>query len=165
VPDIVIRKAETDDCEVIASFIRMMLKEMSVMGGHPVNQNESFLMSFRDIVLPAIQNSDRLYLIAENNDRPIGFFEGRVDILYEVFEPKKSFHIGSVYVNPEERNSGIATDLIRTAMRWASEQGCQEADLNILVNNNNNAKGLYKSLGFTVFQLEMRMQLPPCQFR
>ena len=152
--DIVIRNAQTDDCEVIAAFIRMMLKEMSDMGGHPVNQNESFWKSFRDIVLSAIENSDRIYLIAENNDRPVGFFEGRVDMLYEVFEAKKSFHISSVYVNPDKRNDGIATNLIRAALRWATEQGCQEADLNILVNNNN-AKGLYKNFGFTVFQHEM----------
>ena len=51
----VIRKAETDDCEVIESFIRMILSEMSVMGGHPVIQNESFWMSFKDLVLPIIQ--------------------------------------------------------------------------------------------------------------
>ena len=164
VSDIVIRKAKTDDCEVIVSFIRMMLKEMSDMGGHTENKNDSFWKSFIDIVLPAIENSERLYLIAENNDGPVGFFEGRVNMLYEVFEPKKSFHINSVYVIPEKRNNGIAKSLIRAALRWASEKGCQEADLNILINNKN-AKSLYGSFGFTVFQNEMRMQLPTSQFR
>ena len=98
VSDVVIRKAKTDDCEVIVSFIRMMLKEMSDMGGHPENQDESFWKSFIATVLPAIENSDRLYLIVENNDGPVGFFEGRVDMPYQVFEPKKSFHINSVYI-------------------------------------------------------------------
>ncbi len=160
--DMVIREAETNDCEVMVSFIRMMLKEMSDMGGHAVNQSESFWISFREIVLPAIENSDRLCLIAENDDVPVGFFEGRVDMLYEVFEPKMSFHITSIYVTPENRNDGIATNLIREALRWATEKGCQETDLNTLVNNNK-AKGLYKKLGFTVFQYEMRMQLPTNQ--
>ena len=134
------------------------------MGGHPVNPNDSFWISFQDIVLPAIQNSDRLFLIAEHNDHPVGFIEGRVGMLYDVFEPKRSFHISSIYVNPEKRNGGIAKSLIRAALRWASEKGCQEADLNILVNNKS-AKNLYESFGFTVFQHEMRMQLPTCQFR
>jgi ribosomal protein S18 acetylase RimI-like enzyme len=134
------------------------------MGGHTENKNDSFWNSFIDIVLPAIENSERLYLIAENNDGPVGFFEGRGNILYEVFEPKKSFHINSVYVIPEKRNNGIAKSLIRAALRWASEKGCQEADLNILINNKN-AKSLYESFGFTVFQNEMRMQLPTSQFR
>ncbi len=160
--DLFIRKAQVDDCEVIVSFIRMMLKEMSDMGGHPLRQNEFFWISFRDIVLPAIKSSDRLYLIAENYDSHVGFLEGRVAGLYEVFEPKKSFHISGIYVNPEKRNCGIATNLIRAALRWAAEKGCQETDLNILVNNQK-AKGLYKKLGFTVFRHEMRMQLPTIQ--
>jgi GNAT superfamily N-acetyltransferase len=162
--DLVIRKVEPDDCEVIASFIRMMLKEMSDMGGHPVNQNDSFWKSLRDIVLQAIQNSDRLFLIAENDERLVGFIEGRVGMLYEVFEPKKSFHISSIYVGPKKRNCGIAKSLIRAALRWASEKGCQEADLNILINNKN-AKSLYESFGFAVFQHKMRMQLSTYQFR
>lgn len=157
--DIVIRKAEINDCKVISSFIRMMLKEMSNMGGHPANKNESFWKSFTDKVLPAIKISDRLYLIAENNDGPVGFLEGRVDLLFEVFEPKKSFHINSVYVIPEKRNDGIAANLFRAALSWATEKECQETDLNTLVNNNK-AQGLYKKLGFTIFQYEMRMKLP-----
>ena len=157
--DIVIREAEPDDCEIIASFIRIMLKEMSDIGGHPVNQNSSFWESFRDVVLSATENSDRLFLIAENNDHPVGFIEGRVGMLYEVFEPKKSFHISSVYVSPKKRSGGIARSLIEAALRWASGKGCQEADLNVLINNKN-AKSLYESFGFAVFQHEMRMQLP-----
>jgi GNAT superfamily N-acetyltransferase len=159
VSGVVIRKAKTVDCEVIVSFIRMMLKEMSDMGGHPENQDESFWKSFIDIVLPAIENSDRLYLIAENNDGPVGFFEGRVDMLYKVFEPKKSFHINSVYMIPEKRNNGIATSLIRAGLSWATARGCQETDLNTLINNSK-AQGLYKKVGFTIFQYEMRMRLP-----
>jgi len=162
VSDIFIRKAQADDGDVIVSFIRSMLKEMSDMGGHPLRQNEVFWISYRDIVLPTLKTSDRLYLIAENNDGHIGFLEGRVDMLYEVFEPKKSFHINGIYVNPEKRNCGIATNLIRAALRWAAEKGCRETDLNILVNNKK-AKGLYKKFGFTVFRYEMRMQLPTIQ--
>lgn len=159
VSDIVIRKAKTADCEVIVSFIRMMLKEMADMGGHPENQDESFWKSFIDIVLPAIENSDRLYLIAEKNNGPVGFFEGRVDLLFKVFEPKKSFHINSVYVIPEKRNHGIATSLFSAGLSWATGKGCQETDLNTLVNNSK-AQGLYKKVGFTIFQYEMRMRLP-----
>ena len=157
--DIVIRKAEINDCEMISSFIRMMLKEMSDIGGHPANKNESFWKSFTGTILPAIENSDRLYLIAEDNDSPVGFLEGRVDMLYAVFEQKKSFHINSVYVSPEKRNNNIATYLIRAALSWATEKECQETDLNILVNNNK-AQELYRKLGFTIFQYEMRMKLP-----
>ena len=85
--------------------------------------------------------------------------EGKSSALHEVFASKSNFHFNAIYVVPEARNQGIATALVQKALQWATEQGCQEADLNVLVNNSN-AKGLYQKLGFTVFRYEMRMQLP-----
>jgi ribosomal protein S18 acetylase RimI-like enzyme len=85
--------------------------------------------------------------------------EGKSSSLHEAFAPKKNFHLNAIYVVPKARNQGIAFSLFKKALRWATEQGCQEADLNVLINNSN-AKGLYKKIGFTVFRYEMRMQLP-----
>ncbi len=156
--EITIRKSETDDCDAIVSFIRLMLQEMSSTGGHPVNQNESFWMSFKSTILASITKPDKLYLVAESGTNLIGFIEGRVGRPYDVFETKKSFHISAIYVNPEIRKKGIATNLLRTALRWAKENGCQEADLNVFADNK--AKVLYEKLGFRIFRYEMRMDLP-----
>lgn len=157
-----IRKAKINDGEVIVSYIRSMLKEMAEMGGHPVNQNDSFWLSFNKNVLPDIENLDRLFLIADINNRPVGFLEGRTEMRHEVYEPKKSFHIRSVFVNPESRHRGIATNLIKKALNYAAAQGCHEADLNIL-SNNHHAKRVYDKIGFKVFQHEMRVLLPITQ--
>ena len=48
--------------------------------------------------------------------------------------------------------------LVQDALQWAVEQECQEADLNVLLENQ--AKGFYEKLGFGAFQHEMRMELP-----
>jgi ribosomal protein S18 acetylase RimI-like enzyme len=92
-----------------------------------------------------------LHLLAQTGNAVVGYLEGKSSALHEVFAPKKSFHLNAIYVVPEARNQGIATSLFQSALRWATEQGCQEADLNVLVNNSN-AKGLYKKIGFTVFR-------------
>lgn len=153
-----IRQADNRDCESIVHFVWVTLQDMVFVGGHEVNPDETFWREYGEKVIKAIKNGDRLYLFAETENGIVGYLEGKQVTLQEVFKPKKSFHISAVYVLPDERRKGIATALFREALRWGLEQGCQEADLNVLVNNSD-AKWLYEKLGFKVFQHEMRMKL------
>ena len=157
--NIQIRNANDRDCELIFQFLRATLQDMEAAGGHIVNSDETFWRNFTAKVVRTIQHNDQLYLLAQTGNVVVGYLEGKSSALHEVFAPKRNFHFNAIYVVPEARNQGIATALVQKALRWATEQGCQEADLNVLVNNSN-AKGLYKKLGFTVFRYEMRMQLP-----
>jgi ribosomal protein S18 acetylase RimI-like enzyme len=157
--NIQIRQADDRDCELIGHFLRAALQDMEAAGGHGVNSDEKFWQDFTEKLIKTIQQNDRLHLLAQTGNAVVGYLEGKSSALPEVFAPKRNFHLNAIYVVPEARNQGIATSLFQKALRWATEQGCQEADLNVLVNNSN-AKGLYKKLGFTVFRYEMRMQLP-----
>ncbi len=154
-----LRNANDRDCELIVRFLRAALLDIEAAGGHVVNADEKFWRDFSVKVSQTIQHNDRLYLLAQNENVAVGYLEGEAATLHEIFAPKKSFHLSAVYVEPEARNQGIATLLVEKGLRWAVEQGCLEADLNVLVNNEK-AKGLYNKLGFTVFRYEMRKQLP-----
>jgi ribosomal protein S18 acetylase RimI-like enzyme len=157
--NIQIRNASDRDCELIIRFLRAALQDMEAAGGHVVNSDETFWRDYSEKVIKAIKPNDHLYLLAQTANAVVGYLEGKASALHEVFAFKKYFHLNAIYVVPEARNQGIATVLVQKALRWAAEQGCREADLNVLVNNCN-AKGLYKKLGFKVFRYEMRMQLP-----
>lgn len=152
------RHANEKDSNSISHFIREMLKEMESIGGRKVNPDENFWDSLHEKITEAIKDVNRLYLFAQIENELIGFFEGRINKLYEVFTPKKVFHISAIYVVPNRRKKGIAVSLMKKALKWASEQGCEQADLNVLINNN--AKGLYEKFGFKVFQQEMQTRLP-----
>jgi GNAT superfamily N-acetyltransferase len=52
---------------------------------------------------------------------------------------------------------------MKYALKWASERGCEKADLNVLIRSN--AKSLYEKLGFKVSRQEMQMQLPTLLFQ
>jgi len=98
-------------------------------------------------------------LLAQTDHRIAAFLEGNIVRPYEVFTRQKIFHISIVYVIPEARRQGIATALVREALAWAGDQGCREADLNVLFTNEK-ARHLYKKLGFNVFQYQLRIKLP-----
>ena len=154
-----IRKANVRDCELIVRFLRAALQDMEAAGGHEVNSDETFWRDFTAKVFRSIQHNDRLYLLAQIENEVVGFLEGKSSALHEVFAPKITFHLDIIYVVPEARNQGIATSLLHEALRWATERGCRQADLNVLANNRN-AEGLYKKIGFSIYRHEMRIQLP-----
>ena len=154
-----IRLANARDCESIVRFVRATLHEMAFIGGHNVNAEERFWRKYGQKLAEDIQKGDRLYLLAQTGSSVVGYLEGKTIGLQALFAPKKCFHISVVYVIPESRQRGIATSLVKEALQWATEQGCKEADLNVLVNNEN-ARRLYRKIGFKKFQHELRMKLP-----
>ncbi|UCD78537.1 MAG: GNAT family N-acetyltransferase [Desulfobacterales bacterium] len=153
-----IRHANDRDCQPIVRFVRATLQDMELVGGHEVKPDDNFWQRYGEKILEFIRKGDRLYLVVQSGSSLLGFLEGKIVKLHEVFTHKKCFHISAVYVIPDSRRRGIATSLIQEALRWASEQGCQEADLNVLFNNDK-AKGLYEKLGFKVFRYELRKLL------
>jgi len=132
---------------------------MESVGGDPINPDEIFWNMYREKLVNSIPRDDRLYLLAQTDSGIAGFLEGKISDIHEVFAPKNVFHISVVYVIPECRLHGVATALVRDALRWASAQGCREADLNVLVNNAN-ARGLYEKLGFEIYRYALRIELP-----
>ena len=153
-----IRHADDRDAQLITGFTRATLQEMESTGGDRGNRDKTFWKMYAENIVGFIRKNDRLYLLAQTESSIVGFLEGKIFELPEVFAYKKCFHIGVVYVISESRKQGIATALVQEALRWACDRGCQEADLNVLFNNEK-ARLLYKKLGFNVFQYQLRIKL------
>lgn len=154
-----IRHAKDHDSNTIVNFIQATLQDMEAGGGHEVNHDVKFWQSYRNEITKFIRKDDRLYLLAHSENSVTGFLEGKIIRLREMFTDLNSFHISVVYVVPEVRQRGVATKLVHEALGWASGRGCREADLNVLFSNDK-ARGLYKKMGFEVFQYNLRMKLP-----
>jgi ribosomal protein S18 acetylase RimI-like enzyme len=63
-------------------------------------------------------------------------------------------HIFLVYVDPQHRRQGIATELIDRARQWAKERGQRQIGLQVFLTNEN-ALSLYRNLGFQTRSLLM----------
>ena len=154
-----IRHADDRDAHLIKGFTRATLQEMESTGGNRSNRDSIFWKMYAENIVRLIRKDDRLYLLAQTENSTVGFLEGKIFELPEVFAYKKCFHISIVYVISESRKQGIATALVQDALRWACDRGCQEADLNVLFNNEK-ARLLYKKLGFNEFQYQLKIKLP-----
>ena len=145
--DIQIRHADDRDGQLIT-------------GGDHINRVKIFWQQYAENIAEFIGRDARLYLLAQTDRSIVGFLEGKIVKPPEVFIHQEIFDIRIIYVIPEARRQGIATALLREALAWAGDQGCREADLNVLFTNEK-ARHLYKKLGFYVFQHQLRIKLPP----
>jgi ribosomal protein S18 acetylase RimI-like enzyme len=154
-----IRHADDHDGQLITDFTQAALQDMESAGGDQINHDKIFWKMYAENIVESIRQGARLYLLAQTDHRIVGFLEGKIVKPHEVFIHQEIFHISIVYVIPESRRQGIATALVQEALEWAWDQGCREADLNVLFTNEK-ARQLYKKLGFNVFQYQLRNRLP-----
>jgi ribosomal protein S18 acetylase RimI-like enzyme len=155
-----IRNADRLDVDIAAEFMLAMLEEMASVGGHPLAERGQVSAWLQERITSAIHDPDHLLLMAETNlsePQTIGVVEASITELHAVFAPKRVLHIHAIYVKPDHRRQGNARSLMVEAMQWGKQMDCEEAALNTLVGNS--ARGLYDSMGFRIFELEMRKSL------
>lgn len=118
----------------------------------PENYTYSF---FEDLA----RDYPKSFWVAEVGGRVVGYVMCRVERIFskiDFFKIKKAGHIVSVAVLPEYRNRGLATALIKQALKALAEHyGCEEAYLEVRVSNDV-AISLYHKLGFVSREVHRR---------
>lgn len=152
-----LRPAAQAEAGLVVDMIRAMVNDMGVFGPDPVSEDEEPWGEVSQRVQAELSAPGHLFLVAEEDEGPIGLVEARRERTDPVFAPKELLHVSAVYVRPERRRQGVATRLLRETLSWGKEQGCVEAQLNTLATNP--ARQLYASLGFADVRTEMRRSL------
>ena len=135
VPTFSVREARPEDLNEIISINLMCLRE---------HYPDYF---WRD----HLQLWGKAFLVAEHNNKVVGYVMTRVErsIGYvSRFFPKKVGHVVSIAVLPEFRRRGIATALMKEAIKRLKEiYGVKEVYLEVRISNEPAIK-LYEKLGF-----------------
>jgi GNAT superfamily N-acetyltransferase len=155
-----IRKATAQDLHLMVDFLRRLLADMAVVGGHPVSTAPDpwtqMAAEFRD----HLQEPGCLHLLAETTDTPpkaVGWAFARSTERDAVYAPARVLHVHAVYVAPSHRRQGIGRALLAQILDWGRSISCTEAELNVLVDNP--ARALYRELGFSALEIEMTRKL------
>ena len=154
-----IREASVRDIDLVVDLVSAMLRDMASYGGHALNDAGQVSALLRARFAESAENEEHVYLLAapEGEGEPIGVVEASAFFQYELFQPKSLVHVHSLYVKPSHRGNGIGRRLLEAVLDWGKAKGCVEAKLNVLAGNP--ARSLYKSAGFSVFELEVRRGL------
>jgi len=128
---ILIKKAESGDIETIIKYLRYLVEEMALTGGHQVSTDESKWGGLYEDILKELSNQDHIYLLAKKakpNLQPVGFVEARIKTLSLVFEPKRVLHIHSLFVDKTNRRVGIGRALLNSAIEWGQGLDYKEVE-------------------------------------
>ena len=104
-----------------------------------------------------VLDEHRSYVMAYE-DKIIGYIVCRIkNVTLSDGKKHKEGRVGDLYVHPDMRGKGIATQLYEKARQWFAEKGCQWESLSVF--QNNPAGQLYEKWGFVPFSIEMRKRI------
>lgn len=131
-------------------LVREAMEEdlLAVMNINRVCLPENYTFGFFENILHSYPKS---FLVSEVNGRITGYIMCRIERIlskFQRFKISKAGHVISIAVLPEYRRMGIATSLLKNAMKIVREvYDCSEIFLEVRVSNTP-AINLYEKLGF-----------------
>lgn len=157
--NLLVRKAVVTDSKIITEYLKKMLLDMHEYGGYTVSNADKDWNEIHENIKSNLSNGTNIYLIVEEKAKSkiIAFGEAKIVDINPVFEPLRQIHISSVFVEDEYRKKGIGKKLIDEFIKIGKENGCHEAELNVILNNP--AYSLYKKEGFKEFRINMRKNI------
>jgi len=139
-----IRKATHADLETIRALWQAMEDEIG--GPHWVRETWE-----EEEVDVKRRLRDSAVLLAEEDGKAVG-------LLGLDFGHPRIAHVQSLYVSPEVRRRGIASQLLTEAATLSREHGYTDIDLDVLTSNHA-ALAVYERFGFVVYQQRMSVSL------
>ncbi|MCL4335426.1 MAG: GNAT family N-acetyltransferase [Candidatus Thermoplasmatota archaeon] len=136
--DYLIRKAKPSDAKGIIDCMQGVMDEKIYL------VSEYYLLTEK-AQQDHIRSPDDLTLVCEHGKRIVGVLTLQRGIF------KKNRHVGTlgIAITKGYRHMGLGTRMIKSAIKWAREQGIEKVCLEVF-SSNLNAIEAYKKIGFTV---------------
>ena len=131
-----IKRAETNDLEILAKLAVMMWRN------HSVNE---LINEFSEIMA----NGKSQFFLKYENDFPIGF--AQCQLRYDYVEGTSTSPVGyleGIFVKEGYRNKGYAKELLAECESWAKENSCHEFASDCEIDNINSFQ-FHKATNFT----------------
>ena len=160
-----IRKAKLKDINSIVTLEKKLIdhSDKIIKNSYPENLKDFYFNKSRDeiakkFIKNAIHSKNGLVIIAENNEKILGYLLITIRNNFSFFNLKKYGKLQTIYVKDEYRKMGISSKLMDEAIKWCIERGIKRISLDVLPNNFN-AINIYKKWGFSPYLLEMRVDI------
>jgi GNAT superfamily N-acetyltransferase len=92
-------------------------------------------------------NDDRATFVASEDGKLVGYVSVEYRESPPVFARGDAGFVHGLYVVPDSRGTGLASDLFGRAREWADEQGCAHLELGVHPDNEP-ARSIYREWGF-----------------
>lgn len=151
-----IRKAEQKDTAAILVLMKQLIDQHAALDKY----YKTFAQhrSLKSYVANAIKNSDQLPLVAEINDKVVGYFLAEIQEAPYYSSEKFIGVVADAAVDYKYRRRGILTELFKEAMARFKEKGVNYLELWVDARNAP-AVAAWRKLGFKDYKLRLRRTL------
>lgn len=148
----VIRKAEMKDSKIANNFLTKLIQDEKKYDNN-INENCVVHTLYENF----IENEQNCILIAENNEKIIGYLYGFVQNGGDAYIDIVT-QLDAMFVDEDYRKLGVGNALIDEFKKWSKQQSAKYIELKVC-NNNDNAISLYKKNGFKNVKTIMSLEL------
>ncbi|RLE75019.1 MAG: hypothetical protein DRJ56_06410 [Thermoprotei archaeon] len=155
--EVLIRPMRPGDLDALVEFWADMSDDPVVSGRiyPPTEENKRKWCSW---VLKVREEDEHQVLVAESNGQVIGYILFRIRTDLPLWSPHKMATIYDLYVRPDFRRKGVATELLARALEVMRSRGATLVMITALVANEP-ALRLYRKMGFRDFRLTLVKEL------
>jgi ribosomal protein S18 acetylase RimI-like enzyme len=152
-----IRKARKQDLEAIQT-LNYSLFLMDSRYDQALNKQWPHQKAGIEYFQDRIAGKHGVCLVAEVNNRVVGYLIGSFYDYVPPFRPVKKTELDNMIVEDKYRGRGIGTKLVQAFLKWSRAQGAQKA-LVVAYASNNKAISFYHSGGFKPLELKLEADL------
>ncbi len=153
-----IRKATPKDVKVLLVLWNELMQFHRIRGSSMLDLVDDAERKWKLWVLKGIKSSNRLVLVAKEDDEIVGYSLSAIKNNVKVFKLKRLGHIFDLYVKEKYRGKGIGEQLVKETLAWFKKKKMTYASIGVHAINPE-AHGLYKKWGFRDMHIEMRKKL------
>ena len=143
-----IRYGNADDARMLSELGAKTFYDTFAKENTPENISLYMKKSFStEIQLNELSRHDIIFLIAELEDKPVGYAKLKIDSHDEAVKGTKVMEIERIYASQEYIGKGIGKELMKTCIKEAKQRGCDSIWLGVW-EKNLRAIDFYEKWGF-----------------
>ena len=159
VMNIVIREADEDDSDRIADLLLKMQDEEKKFD--PLLKSSSsheMQESAKRYAHNAVKNNDRITLVAEVDNRVVGFIIAKIFTYGGIYDKERAIYISDLYTEKEYRGKGIGSMLLHALEDEARKRDIRILELDTYAESENSIQ-FYSRRGYKAVDIRMRKVL------
>jgi ribosomal protein S18 acetylase RimI-like enzyme len=152
-----IRKAKNQDWPAILNLMRQLIEEHHALDKYYKSFAQYQKLGLKNYIQESIKNPDKVFLVAEENNKILGYFLGTIEEAPYYSSEKKIGVIADTAVEKLYRQKGILRSLFQEALRWFKKENIKFIELSVDARNNA-AVSAWKNLGFKDYKLRLQFK-------
>ena len=155
--NIEIRKAIQQDIEQVTNFGLILLKQHSDLDPY-FTPTETVDKVYRRFLEGCLNSEDKLFLVAENNGKLVGYAVGEIQKRSPIFMITENGYINDVFVQAEFRKLGIARKFLIELKKWFKTKDIKYVELSVHAKNEIGKK-TWAKFGFDAYEIKKRVEM------